>query len=171
MNRLLPPLLVFVVWIALWGELSWANAISGVVVVALIGWLIRPVPRAHVVDPLGLVKLLAVFTGRLVTSSVAVVLTVLAPTPARLRSGVVTVRLRQSSPLVATIVADAISLTPGTLTLDAQPEGDVMVLEVHVLGLGEAAAVRDDIARLEATVLGAVRPREGSPEETTEAGT
>ncbi|MCB1271915.1 MAG: Na+/H+ antiporter subunit E [Microthrixaceae bacterium] len=159
MNRLLAPLLVFVVWIALWGELSWANLFSGVVVVALIGWLIRPVPRAHVVHPLGLAKLLAVFAGRLVTSSVSVVLTVLHPTPARLRSGVVSVRLRHDSELVATIVADAISLTPGTLTLDAVTDDDSVVLQVHVLGLGDPEEVRSDIRRLEATVLAAVRPR------------
>ncbi|MEZ5237748.1 MAG: Na+/H+ antiporter subunit E [Microthrixaceae bacterium] len=160
MNRLLAPALVFIVWIALWGELTWANALSGLVVVALIGWLIRPVPRAHVVNPIGLVKLLAVFSGRLVTSSVSVILAVVAPTPERLRSGVVTVRLSHDSPLVATIVADAISLTPGTLTLDAEPDGNTMLLQVHVLGLGDPADLRADIARLEQTVLGAVRPKE-----------
>lgn len=155
----MPPALVFVVWIALWGELTWANAASGVVVVALIGYLIRPAPRSHVVHPLALVRLVAVFVGRLVTSSAAVVVTVLVPTPARLRSGVVAVPLSADSPLVATIVADAISLTPGTLTLDALPRDDTIVLYVHVLGLGDPTDVREDVAGLERLVLSAVTPR------------
>lgn len=159
MNRLLPPTLVFVVWIALWGELTWANAASGLVVVALIGWLIRPVPRAHRVHPVALVRLALVFVGRLVTSSAVIVMTVIAPTPARMRSGVVAVRLRGDSPLVATIVADAISLTPGTLTLDARPEQGSIVLQIHVLGLGDPDEVRSDIANLEALTLAAVTPR------------
>lgn len=160
MNRLLPPALVFIVWIALWGELTWANVVSGVVVVAVIGYLIRPVPRAHEVHAVALVRLLAVFAVRLVTSSAAVVMTVLAPTPRRLRSGVVAVRLSQDSDLVATIVADAISLTPGTLTLDARPEGTRIVLYIHVLGLGDPEAIRTDVEGLEALVLSAVTPKE-----------
>lgn len=159
MNRLLPPALVFVVWIALWGELTWANAASGLVVVVLIGYLIRPTPRAHVVHPVSLVRLLAVFLGRLVTSSAAVVFTVLVPTSTRLRSGVVAIRLSQDSALVATIVADAISLTPGTLTLDARPEDSVIVLYVHVLGLDDPDDIRTDVAGLERLVLSAVTPK------------
>lgn len=159
MNRLLPPALVFVVWIALWGELTWANTASGLVVVFLIGYLIRPAPRAHEVHPIALVYLVAVFVVRLVTSSAAVVLTVLAPTPPRLRSGVVAIRLSQDSALVATIVADAISLTPGTLTLDARPEDSVIVLYIHVLGLDDPDDIRTDVAGLERLVLSAVTPK------------
>jgi multicomponent Na+:H+ antiporter subunit E len=160
MNRLLPPALVFVVWIALWGELTWANTASGLVVVLLIGYLIRPAPRAHEVHPIALVHLVAVFVIRLVTSSAAVVLTVLAPTPNRLRSGVVAIRLSQDSALVATIVADAISLTPGTLTLEARPEDTVIVLYVHVLGLGDPEDIRTDVGGLERLVLAAVTPKD-----------
>lgn len=167
MNRLLPPLMVFVVWIALWGELTWANVASGVIVVAVVGAIIRPVPRQHRVNPFALVALLGVFAGRLVTSSVTVVLAVVSPTPARLRSGVVAVQLSTDSLLVATIVADAISLTPGTLTLDARPAaevqpdarpGDGVVLYVHVMGLDDPEDVRRDVAGLERRVLAAVSP-------------
>ncbi|MCZ7627832.1 MAG: Na+/H+ antiporter subunit E [Microthrixaceae bacterium] len=51
MSRLLPPAIVFAVWIALWGELTWANAVSGLVVVGVIGYLIRPAPRTHEMHP------------------------------------------------------------------------------------------------------------------------
>lgn len=158
MNRLLPPALVLIVWLALWGEITWANLASGLLVVAGIGLLVRPVPRAHRIHLIALVRLLAVFVGRLVTSSVIVVRTVLAPTPQRLRSGVVAVPLSQPSPLVATIVADAISLTPGTLTLDADTTGAHPTLFIHVLGLGDPSAIRDDVRALEALAVAAVTP-------------
>jgi len=113
-----------------------------------------------------LVRLLAVFVWRLLSSSATVVLAVLAPTPARLRSGVVGVALSHPSPLVATIVADAISLTPGTLTLEAryaEADGDEPpevppVLYIHVLGLSDPEAIRDDVERLERLVVSAVTP-------------
>lgn len=169
MSRLLPTLLALVVWLALWGEISIINVASGVLVVAILSLLFRPAPREHTLHPLALVRLLGVFVWRLLTSSITVVLAVLAPTPARLRSGVVGVALSHPSPLVATIVADAISLTPGTLTLEARYAGDEHgdaevtdgtppVLYIHVLGLADPAAIRDDVRRLEALVVSAVTP-------------
>lgn len=171
LSRLLPPLFVLVVWLALWGEVTVANLVSGVLVVALIGLMIRPVPRRHTLNPLSLLRLLAVFVWRLVSSSATVVLAVLAPTPARLRSGVVGVSLSQHSRLVATIVADAISLTPGTLTLDARypddedsPGAAPPVLYIHVLGLADPEDIRADVQHLEHLVVSAVTPAPYDPE-------
>lgn len=176
MSRLLPPLFVLVVWLALWGEISAANIASGILVVSLIGLIIRPVPRRHTLHPLALIHLLGVFVWRLVSSSAVVVLAVLAPTPGRLRSGVVGVPLSQHSQLVATIISDAISLTPGTLTLEARyPDNDSdddlstnghpPVLYIHVLGLTDAEAIRADVRRLEELVVSAVTPSGQPPTE------
>ncbi len=157
-------LFALVVWLALWGEISVINVAGGVLVVVVLALLFRPDPRGHRLHPLALVRLLAVFVWRLVSSSVTVVLAVLAPTPARLRSGVVGVPLSYPSSLVATIVADAISLTPGTLTLEARYADDDSsaavppVLYIHVLGLSDPAAIRDDVRRLERLVVSAVTP-------------
>lgn len=120
MSRLVPTVFALVVWLALWGEISVINVASGVLVVAILSALFGAGPRGHRLHPIALAKLLAVFVWRLLSSSATVVAAVLAPTPARLRSGVVGVRLSQASPLVATIVADAISLTPGTVTLETR---------------------------------------------------
>jgi len=164
-SRLVPTSFALVVWLALWGEVSVVNVASGVLVVAILALLFRPDPRGHTLHPLALVRLLAVFVWRLVSSSATVVLAVLAPTPIRLRSGVVGVGLSHPSPLVATIVADAISLTPGTLTLEARyADGESSrnappVLYIHVLGLSDPAAIRDDVQRLERLVVSAVTPK------------
>jgi multicomponent Na+:H+ antiporter subunit E len=165
-NRLLAPLFVLVVWLALWGEVTLVNVGSGVVVVAIIGLVVRRMPPRHTVHPMALLRLLAVFVWRLVSSSATVVVTVLAPTPERLRSGVVRVELSHPSPLIATIVADAISLTPGSLTLDsryadeAAATGAPPVLFIHVLGLTDPESVRDDVWRLERLVVSAITPIE-----------
>ena len=164
MSWLAPMVFALVVWLALWGEVSVVNVASGVLVVAALALLFRPDPRGHTLHPLALVRLLAVFVWRLVSSSVTVVVAVLAPTPARLRSGVVGVALSHPSTLVATIVADAISLTPGTLTLEARYADDGSsesvppVLYIHVLGLSDPAAIRDDVRRLERLVVSAITP-------------
>ncbi|HSL73704.1 MAG TPA: Na+/H+ antiporter subunit E [Ilumatobacteraceae bacterium] len=167
MNRFIPTLFALVVWLALWGEVSVVNVVSGVLVVGILALLFRPEPRGHTLHLLALARLLAVFAWRLVSSSVTVVLAVLAPTPARLRSGVVGVELSHHSSLVATIVADAISLTPGTLTLEARYADDDAsstsvppVLYIHVLGLSDPGAIRDDVRRLERLVVSAITPKD-----------
>lgn len=165
MKWLIPTVFALVVWLALWGDVSPVNVVSGVLVVAILAVLFRPEPRAHTLHPFALVRLLAVFVWRLLSSSATVVVAVLAPTPARLRSGVVGVSLSHPSPLVATIVADAISLTPGTLTLEARYANDddpspsePPVLYIHVLGLADPAAIRDDVRKLERLVVSAITP-------------
>ena len=179
MSGVLRPLFVLVVWLALWGEFSVVNVASGVLAVAVIELIFRPPPRQHTLHPVALVRLLAVFVWRLVSSSATVVLAVLAPTPARLRSGVVGVGLSQPSPLVAAIVADAISLTPGTLTLECRYPGEdesdesaAPTLYIHVLGLADPAAIRDDVGRLEQLVVSAITPSalQGKPGEPGESG-
>jgi len=167
---LIPTLFALVVWLALWGEVSAVNVVSGILVVAILAVLFRPEPRAHTLHPFALVRLLAVFVWRLLSSSATVVLAVLAPTPARLRSGVVGVPLTHPSPLVATIVADAISLTPGTLTLEVRyPNGDGSspseppMLYIHVLGLSDPTAIRDDVRKLERLVVSAITPLPTDP--------
>jgi multicomponent Na+:H+ antiporter subunit E len=167
-KRFFPTLLALVVWLALWGEVSVVNVASGILVVAILALLFRPAPREHTVHPLALLRLLAVFVWRLLSSSATVVLAVIAPSPDRLRSGVVGVALTHPSTLVATIVADAISLTPGTLTLETRYDNDdgetvaatPPVLYLHVLGLADPEAIRDDVRRLERLVMSAVTPKD-----------
>ena len=158
MTRLAGSTALLGVWILLWGEPSVANLASGLltvaVVVAVDARLRRP--RTHRIHPLAVVVLVADLLARLVVSSLQVARAVLWPTPARLRAGVVSVPLRTDSPLVATVLADLISLTPGTVTLDVR-EAPPRLL-VHVLGLGDADAVVADMVALEDRVLRAVDP-------------
>jgi multicomponent Na+:H+ antiporter subunit E len=152
---------LLLVWIGLQGSPSLGNLLAGAVVVAAVTWIAGRRPRRHVVHPIGTLKFAVVFVKMLVESTWAVAVTALRPTPERLRAGVVACPLANQTPLVATIVSDAITLTPGTLTLDVR--ADPTVLYVHVLGLGDPDDVRADVEELERLVVGAVEPRPDGP--------
>lgn len=151
-------LALFGFWILLWGEWSAANVVSGLVVVPIVSWLFlhRNTDR-YALRPWGALKLLGFVMYSLVTSSLRVVLAVLSPTPGRTTTSVQTVRLEHGSVFVAAIVANAITLTPGTLTLDVDRER--VELSVHVLGKVDPVAFRDDVLKLEQKVFDAFKGR------------
>ncbi len=155
-SRVLMAVALLAVWLALWGEVSVANVVSGLVVCPLVVALTPGLrtERRHRVHPVAVVRLVGVFLVALVKSTWQVAVTVVRPTPARLRAGVVRVRLRSRSPLTGTIVADLVTLTPGTVTLSLV-DG---VIYVHVLGLTDPDAARADVLAFERAVLAAVEP-------------
>jgi multicomponent Na+:H+ antiporter subunit E len=151
------------VWVGLWGSLSVANVLGGLVVaVALLTLLPLPdVPSRGVVRPLAVVRLLVHFAVELVRASAQVVVLVLQPRR-ELRQAVVAVEVVGASDQLLTLLANAISLTPGTLTLEV--DRPRRTLYVHVLQLGAdrdaVEKVRQDILRLERLAIEAV----GSPQ-------
>ncbi len=127
-----------VVWIGLWGTLSWANVLGGLVLgVGLVALLpLSDVPVNRVVRPRAVVRLLLVFAHDLVTASLQVSLLVLRPR-LRLRGAVLALPARSASDGLLTLLADVISLTPGTLTLEVDRPRST--LYVHVLDVGPGA--------------------------------
>ena len=137
------------VWTALWGNLSWANVLGGLVVglAVLLALPLEQVPRQSRVDPLGVVLFAAVFLVELVQASLQVVALVLRPR-GQLRSAVIAVPVHGEGDRLLTLVGNAISLTPGTLTLEVDRARSL--LYVHTLDVGEGPdAQRASIARLE----------------------
>lgn len=151
------------IWVALWGELSVANVASGLLVVTLIGVLFpaQTVVVGHRVHPWWVVVLAARLLVRLIVSSWAVARAVLVPRRGSRDTAVVEVPLTTRSPLVAALVANSITLTPGTMSIECDPS--TFVLEVHVLGPLDKGAFVDDIRRLEQWVIAAVTPIGPSP--------
>lgn len=149
---------LLLLWIAMWGEISIANVVSGVVVVALVTWMFAE--RTHTtyqVRPLNALRLITFVAYGLVTSSARVVWAVLVPTPERTVTSVQTVKLQGGSVFVGAIVANAITLTPGTMTLELDAES--LELQVHVLGSVDPDQFRNDVLDLERRVAAAVRER------------
>lgn len=157
--------LLLVVWVALWGEPTVGNLLSGLVVVAVVSWLFPGGPGRLAPEhegrfrPLAAVHYATYFAWELLKATVDVAVTVLRPSN-RVAEAIVAVPLRARSPIIVTMVANSISLTPGTLTVDVDDgcdddgtpriEGDDhVVLYVHVLDCDDAQVIRDDTLAFE----------------------
>ena len=151
-----------VVWVLLWGDVSWGNIIAGAII-ALIITVVLPLPAIAfhgTVRPLALAALFGRFVADLVVASVQVSLQAFrfGHTP---RGAVVGVRLRSSSDLYLTLVAELSTLVPGSLVIEAHRLTGMLYL--HVLDLesyGGVDKVRDDVHALEARVLRALASEE-----------
>ena len=156
------------VWVGLWGSVTVANVLGGLVVaVVLVVVLPLPsVPGRPLVRPVWLLRFVGHFAVDLVVSSLQVARLVLRPR-LDLRQGVITVPVRGASDGLLTLLADAISLTPGTLTLEVDRPRST--LYVHVLDVGgpgaeELGAVHrsmQDLERLAVRAIGSAEARRG----------
>lgn len=145
-----PFLLVWltVLWIVLWRQLSLANLVSGVAVALVVLALYPMAPtgkRRHTVRPLRLLFFLAYFARELLESNFVLARTILSPT-SRIRTGIVEVPLPGCSDLVTTLVANAITLTPGTMTIEVKE--NPRRLYVHVLHRADIKVILASIHKL-----------------------
>lgn len=161
-------LALLVMWVALQGELTVGNVVAGLLVVAALESVFPGDARPnHRLRPIGALRLASYVLVNLVTSSWAVVRTVLHPDADRVHTEVVVVTLTTRSPLVATLVANSMTLTPGTMTVDIVHADDrdtgALEVHVHVLGRVEHEAFVASVLALERKALGAVHvPAEGA---------
>lgn len=155
-------LVLIAVWVALWGQLSLANVVSGVLVVIAVDLLFPGGPDVVAPEDEGgfrvvaALKFLVLFAWALLVATWQVAVAVVRPR-LRIAEGIVAVPLISRSPIIATFVANAITLTPGTLTVDVsppQPDGS-LVLYVHALDAADVDAVRADGRRFEELAVAA----------------
>lgn len=160
-----------VLWIALWDDLSWANLLAGLAVavgVVLFARLDRRSLRTTHFRPLWVVWYLVVLVWKLVESNLRLAWEIVTPGTSTYTS-IIAVPMRGGSEAVVTLVANSITLTPGTMTVEIKTEGDVdgdgisdgVVLYVHGMYTRDVEAVRRDVLRLEELALHAF----GSPED------
>lgn len=119
------------VWWVLWGSYS-AMSLAGGVLVALVLLVALPLPPLSLgvrVRPWPLLVLVARFLADVVVASVQVAVTVVRP-PADLRGAMVAVRLRSHSDLVLVVVAEMVSLVPGSVVVEARRSTHTLYLHV-----------------------------------------
>ncbi len=151
-------------WILLWGDLSFANVASGIVVALFVlafARLPRLLRRGDLqtprVRPLALLYFMGFVFVELVKSNLILAWEIITP-GSRINNGVVAVPLRTTQPITMMVVANVITLTPGTMTIEAK--GDPAVLYVNVLFLHDVEAVRRDLLHLEELAIKAFGSRE-----------
>ncbi len=146
-------------WVALQGDVTVGNVIGGLLVVGCIEALFPMGRRAeHRLHPWGAVRFAATLARDLVVSSWQVTVAVLRPDADRIHTEVISVDIEARSSLVASLVANAITLTPGTMTVEIEPTPLGHRLAVHVLGRIDPEEFRDQVRALERRVVAAVSP-------------
>lgn len=156
-SRIVAVLGLMVVWNLLWGEFTWGNVITGIVVATaiLVFFPLPPVTFRGRPRPWGLIRFFARFFADLVVASFQVAL--LAFLPRTPTSAIVAVRLRVKSDLNLTLVAEAVSLVPGSLITEA--DNLTGTLYIHMLGVRDAShleELREGVLRLEARLIRAI---------------
>lgn len=162
MRRLLTLVWLTAVWVTLWEALTWANVLSGALVAGAVVVLVPPRPTGQKsrLRPMATLLLVLVFVWELTKASALVAWEVITPR-IRIEPAVVSVRLTSDVAGVITAVANMVSLTPGTITLDVD-EG-TRTLFIHVLHLRSIEATRGSVQRLERLVLDAFSLRAPAP--------
>ncbi len=143
---------LLVVWLFLWEGVSFANVLTGLALASLLVALfpVRPRGIPGAFRPVAAARFVGFFAWKLVEASFVVAWEVVTPQN-RINEGIVAVPIRGVSETLTTLVANAISLTPGTLTLEVRQRP--AVLYVHVLHLDDLDAVRRDVQHLEVLAI------------------
>lgn len=149
------PWLVYlvIVWVALWGQLTFANVASGLLVGGGLMLLFPdagPLPVGRV-RPWRALRFGLYFAYKLFEANVVVAWEVITPSNASVNEGIVEVPVTGASDAVVSLVANATSLTPGTITLEVRR--DPATLYVHVLHLRSIEHTRRAVLNLERLAL------------------
>ena len=136
------------VWILLWGDFSWANLLSGILVAAVVTTVL-PLPavvggaRVH---PVALLVFLGHFVRDLTVSSAQVAWQAVRPSGMQ-QGAIIAVRLRTDSDLLLTLIAESLTLVPGSIVLDL--DRPRRTLGIHLLHVDDD----EDVQRQKAGVL------------------
>ena len=144
-----------VMWTALWGSPTPANLLGAVAVATGVLWVF---PRAGAGDakvafrPFHFAVFLGWFLGQLIASSLRVAWLIVKPSgPSEMEPGIVAAPIRGLSDQLTSMVANSITLTPGTLTVELSR--DPSVIYVHVLEAHSPDDVRAQVLDLERRIV------------------
>lgn len=145
------------VWLAVSGSFTVPNLLLGIAAGALSLALIRGhiQPDGRRLRPLKILSLLALFIKELALSAFKVAVLVARP-KMTLKPGIFAFPLTVDRDFEITLLANLITLTPGTLSVDVS--ADRTVLYVHAIDCSDPAGARRDIANgFERKILEAFR--------------
>lgn len=137
-------LLLAVVWSALFGAFSRESLLVGFAVGFIALWLVRPLfgRTRYFGKAFDVFGLIGFFLKELVVSSLRIVALALLP-QSRLRARIVALPLAARTDLEITLLANLISLTPGSLSLELTDDRETLL--VHVMSADDPATVRPQL--------------------------
>lgn len=141
---LLLNLLLALAWVALTGQLTPINFGFGFAVGFVLLWLARRAAGEsnYFKKVWQVVRFTGFFIWQLVLANLRVTYEILTPAHT-MRPAVVAVPLDVTRPAAITLLANLITLTPGTLSLDVAPNGQM--LYVHAMHVQDADLFRQEI--------------------------
>lgn len=141
------------VWLLLWGSVSVANVLSGLVVVAAVLAFV-PDARFPLRRPTVRLRPALAFVAwvlvDLVRSNLVVAREILTPDTS-INTGVIEVPLPHCSPGLLTLVANTVALAPGSMVIEV--DRDPGSIYVHVLHLDSVAEVQRQVLHLSALAV------------------
>ena len=132
-------------WCALWGEISLANVVSGLVIGVVLRVALRDESTRRTVRFVPLARLLALVTVDLVKSTAHVVYDVLTPTDYT-NEVIVEVAAGPDATNHLLLLTTVITLTPGTAVVDTDQETGTLYL--HLLYADTEASVAEHVSKL-----------------------
>lgn len=150
-------LLLALMWVMLTGDIGGLNLILGFIIGYLVlGVMQRQVPvlRGYTRRIPKLIKFVFFFIKELVSANLIVAFDVITPVW-HMKPGVIALPLDAKTEVEITLVANLISMTPGTLSLDVSD--DRRVLYIHAMFLDNEKELRDSLKYLERRVLEILR--------------
>lgn len=132
-----------VVWMALTGKFTLVNYVLGLLIASATLWVTRAPGEVPFLVYLGRlrrwVSFFFFFLWELLAASLWVVFDILTPRH-RMRPAIIAVPLDLKGDLEITLLANLITLTPGTLSLDVSPNRDI--LYIHAMYVDDVEAFR-----------------------------
>lgn len=144
MRNFLLNILLSIAWAALQGEFTTINMVTGFALGFIALWVMEYAISGtnYFIKFRQVVSLIAVFTWALIQSNVRVAISVLSPLD-KMCPGIVALPLDIESDAEITTLANMITLTPGTLSLDVS--NDKRVLYVHGMHIYDLEGFKRDI--------------------------
>ena len=172
MNKFLrlPTLLIWLtsLWVALSADLTVGNVLGGLIVALAVVGVARPtgvtgLERTNL-RPISALVYAAYFLWQLLKANFVVAWEIITPR-LKLNRAIIAVPMHTTSAGVVTLIANSVTLTPGTLTIyvaeEFSSDGDIVerTLFVHVLHFIDVESVRRDVLQLERRAIKAFGQR------------
>lgn len=146
-RRLATSVGLVVAWCALWGDVSWANVASGIALTAVLMLIGVSIGTSGGLRIVALSKFCGLVLADLALSTMSVARSILSA-PERVDEAIVAVPCAAVTRSHFLLMICAVTVTPGTAIVDADPESGSLYL--HLLHADEADQVVEHVQRLAA---------------------